>query len=119
MLGGPPGIGCVWRGAGMDPLGPAAAAAAEPGNSACPTSSHSVLKSPELNLLMESSTQMILKVFCVTKKERAWRELKRDVINFMKYSTFCDQEIIQKGSGNEIELERLKYYKIESKGKQL
>lgn len=29
--------------------------------------------------------------------------VKRDAINFMKYSTFCDQEIIQKGFGNEIE----------------
>lgn len=105
MLGGPPGIGCVWRGAGMDPLGPEAAAAAEPGNSACPTSSHSVLKSPELNLLMESSTQMILRVFCMLKKglEGNWIMVKRDAINFMKYSTFCDQEIIQKGFGNEIE----------------
>lgn len=46
MLGGPPGIGCCCSGGGTGR--PAA------GNSLCSTSSHSVLKSPELNLLMEN-----------------------------------------------------------------
>lgn len=49
MLGGPPGIGCVCSGGGIG----FPKAGASPGCCCCSRSSHSVLKSPELNLSTE------------------------------------------------------------------
>lgn len=49
MFGGPPGIGCCCSGGGIGREG--AAADGSPG--CCSKSSHSVLKSPELNLWAE------------------------------------------------------------------
>jgi hypothetical protein len=58
MLGGPPGIGCVWSGGGID--FPEAEEVPSPGWDS--TSSPSAVKSPELNLQKENNTQMILGV---------------------------------------------------------